>query len=138
MPLDDHQVAARLVQSAAPTTIVNKGGTPIVFALAHTTNPVTGDYDWTMPGYAFRVIDAWFLKTNGAGGAAHTWTLQNAANPITNALDTNVADNVVVRAGTILDGFHEFISGGTMRVAITDGGPVADRNGLLYVEGCLI
>lgn len=63
-----------------------------------------------------RIIDFYAVKTSTAGGAGDTLTLKNVATAITNALDLNVADKAVVRAGTIDDAQWEVAAGANLVV----------------------
>lgn len=78
----------------------------------------TGDVDVTVT-HKVRVLDVWLVKTAGAGGMSDTITVKNGATAITNALDINVADKTVVRAGTIDDAQWEIAAAGTLRVTRT-------------------
>lgn len=93
------------------------GGIPVVHRIA-VADGVTADVDVVLT-HKTLVTDVHLVKTAGAGGATDTITVKNAANAITNALDINVADKVVVRAGTIDDAQHEIAAGGTLRVTRT-------------------
>ena len=68
-----------------------------------------------------QIVDVVVIKTAGAGGASDTITVKNSTNAITNAMDINVADKTVVRAGTIDDAYYEIAAGGTLRVAMVNG-----------------
>jgi hypothetical protein len=70
------------------------------------TAGLTGDLE-VRPGRKVRVVDFWVVKTGGAGGAGDTFTLKNNTTAISDALDVNVADKTVVRAGTIDDASWE-------------------------------
>lgn len=93
----------------------------------------TADYDIVVPadGGNWRVIDFEFVKTVGAGGAANTCQLKNGATAITNAVDTNIADAVVARAGTISDAQHRVAAGGTLRVTNTKA--AGNAAGIAYI-----
>ena len=64
--------------------------------------------------YGIRVIDAWVVKTDAAGGA-ETLTISNAGAAITNAMDVNVAITSEVRATQINDANHEVAAGAELR-----------------------
>lgn len=93
------------------------GVAPIIFVFS--VGNAAGDVDKIMP-YKIRVIDAWAVKT-ATGGASDTVQVKNGATAITDALDLNVADKVVVRAGTIDDASRDVAAGGTLRVTSVDG-----------------
>ena len=78
----------------------------------------TGTIDTTLT-HKTRVIDAWLVKTGGAGGAGDTITVNNGATAITNAMSINVADQTVVRAGTVDDAAWDIAAAGTLRIVRT-------------------
>ncbi len=88
------------------------GSIPVIHRIVAST--LTGDVDVVLT-HKTRVIDAWCVPV-GAGAAADTITVKNAANAITDAMDCNVADNVMVRAAQIADANHEIAAGGTLRI----------------------
>jgi hypothetical protein len=88
------------------------GGLPILYRI--TAAALTGDVDVTLT-YKSRVLDVWCVAT-AAGGASDTITVKNGATAITNAMDLNVSDKVMVRASTIDDAAHEIAAAGTLRV----------------------
>jgi hypothetical protein len=96
------------------------GGVPVVHIIP-IPDAATGDVDVVLT-HKTRVIDCWAVKTGANGGAANTVQLKSAANAITNALDINVNDQTVVRAGTIDDARHVLDAGGTLRVTRTKAG----------------
>lgn len=69
---------------------------------------------------SYRVLDVVAYAT-AAGGAADTVTVKNGDTAITNALDLNVSDKVVVRAGTIDDAECVLEPGDTLTVATASG-----------------
>lgn len=97
------------------------GGLPVLFRIAAAA--LTGDTDVTMT-HKVRVVDAWCVAT-AAGGAGDTITIKNGATAITDAMDLNVSDKVVVRAGTIDDASHEIAAAGTLRVTGASGATAA-------------
>ena len=68
-----------------------------------------------------QIVDVVVIKTAGAGGASDTIQVKNGTTAITNAMDINVADKTVVRAGTIDDAAYQIAAGGTLRVAMVNG-----------------
>lgn len=116
MSLREHQ-AALLAVPSAPGTLKNKGAQPLVFAL-EIADGVTGDLDFTLPAFGLRLIDLYAVKTAGtAAASANTIQAQTGAGtPVTNALNMQVADQVLVRATTIDDAQHTFGPSGTLRI----------------------
>jgi len=104
-----------------------EGGFPVLHRINATA--LTGDVDVVLT-HKTRVIEAWAVQTGGAGGVGDTVQVKNGATAITNALDLNVADNTIVRAGTIDDAQHEVAAAGTLR--ITGASAV---NCIVYVLG---
>lgn len=93
------------------------GGIPVIHRVA-VADGATGDVDVTLT-HKTMVTDIWLMKTAGAGGASDTITVKNGSTAITNAMDINVADKVMVRAGTIDDAQGTISAGGTLRVTRT-------------------
>lgn len=81
----------------------------------------TGDVDRVLPT-KLRVIDVWGFKTGGAGGAANTVQVKNGATAITDAISTNIADNVRFTCGTRDDAQQDIAAGGTLRITRTKAG----------------
>lgn len=91
------------------------------FKLVHTIAVpagATGDINVTVT-HRVRVIDVHMVKRNAAGGGAGTITVKNGANPITNAMSIDVADQTIVAAATIDDAQRDIAAGGTLRVTRT-------------------
>lgn len=136
MPGHARQASARMVQAAA-------GAIPApscIAILAMTIADAAGSVNWTaVTGLSFRVLDFWYVKTGGAGGANDTAQLRTAGDVgISNAVSINVADQAVVRATSIDDATHE-IAGAGLRVNIADGNAGAtDLSGIAYVMIALI
>ena len=65
------------------------------------------------------ITDIWLMKTGAAGGGSDTIQAKNAANAITDAIDINVADKTMKRAGTIDDAYSLISAGGTLRITRT-------------------
>lgn len=107
-------------------------GVPVVHNVA-VPDGATGDVDVVITE-KMRVTAVRLVKTGGAGGASDTITVKNGTTAITNAMDINVADQTVVRAGTINDASWEIAAAGTLRVTRTkaSGANVAC---LVIVEG---
>lgn len=106
----DEQDAGNVAEVADVNVV---GGIPILYRITATT--LTGDVDVTLT-YKSRVIDVWAVAS-AAGGASDTITVKNGTTAITDALDLNVSDKVLVRAATIDDAANEIAAAGTLRVS---------------------
>jgi hypothetical protein len=74
----------------------------------------TGDVDVVVER-AFEVTEVVVQKRGGAGAASNTITVKKGATAISDALDMNVADKVLVRASTIDDAQSTLAAGDTLR-----------------------
>lgn len=94
------------------------GGIPVLFRI-DVADQASGNVDVTVT-HTIRVVDAWLVKTANASSAdANTLTVQSTAAAITNAMSLNaVADQVIVRAGSINDANHRIAGGGILRCAV--------------------
>lgn len=98
-----------------------EGGLEQVFIIP-VANVATHDVDVVVT-HDIRVIDAHVVKTGGAGGAADTIQIQTGAGAaISDAMNTNIADQAIVRAGAIDDATHRIAATGTLRVHSNNGG----------------
>lgn len=79
----------------------------------------SADYDITIKD-KIEVVDVLVQKRGGAGGAAGTVIVKNAANAISDAIDINDADVLLSRAASIDDAYSTIESGGTLRVSMVD------------------
>jgi len=132
MPRRAAQSSAPLVQTAAGNPLPLPCAVQVV---ALTVPDAAGVQAWTgLPGVAFRVLDFWVEKTNGAGGAGDTLQLRTAAGvAITDALSLNVADQAVVRAAAIDDAQHAIAAGGGLQVNVVDAnGGLTDLSAVAY------
>lgn len=68
---------------------------------------------------ALRIVDA-FCIALANGGAGDTIQVFNGANPVTNAMDLQGADQAIVRATTIDNAYQDFAEGATITVDPTD------------------
>lgn len=100
-----------IAKNAANVNII--GGIPVVHRVTCTT--LTGDVDVVLT-HKTRVLAVHCVAT-AAGGGGDTVTVGNGASAITDAMDLNVGDKVVVRAATVDDAQHEIAAGGTLRVS---------------------
>lgn len=93
------------------------GGIPVIHRV-DSPNSATGDTDVVLT-HKTLILDVWLIKTGAAGGASDTITVKNGATAITDAIDINVADKIVKRAGTIDDASNAIAAAGTLRVTRT-------------------
>lgn len=107
-------------QVVGAANVANAQVTPgqVILYRIDVADGATGNVDVVLT-YKSRVINAWVVKTVGAGGASDTITVNNGATAITDAMSINVADKTLVRAGAIDDASHEISSGGTLRIVRT-------------------
>lgn len=99
------------------------GAFPTSTKTVHVNSGTAGDVDVIL-SRKYRVIDAWCVN-QGAGGAADTIQIKNGANAISDAMDVNVADQIVTRVSTLDNAQWEIAAGGTLRVTnVSD--PVVD------------
>lgn len=93
------------------------GGVEECFVVA-IADGVTADKDITVND-KFEVTRVEVVKTTAAGGANDKITVKNGATAITDAMDINIADKAIVRAGTIDDAASVIAAAGTLRVTKT-------------------
>jgi hypothetical protein len=105
------------------------GGTPVVHRINIADTAADTDVVLT---HKTRITDVTVVKTTGAGGAGDLITVKNVTTAITNALDINVADKAVVRAGTIDDASHEVAAGAILRITAAK---VTNCACIVYVHG---
>lgn len=103
------------VRFAADANVI--GAIPVMHRV-DVADGVTGDVDVALT-HKTLVTDVWLVKTAGAGGAGDTITVKSTATAITDAIDINVADKVMKRAGTIDDSSATIAAGGILRVTRT-------------------
>ena len=85
---------------------------------------VSGTSSYTLVDAAefpFRVLDAWAVKTGGAGGASDTFLLTNDGTAITDAVDMNIADKTLARVATIDDAYHKINRSSKLGVTTASG-----------------
>lgn len=114
--LDEHDTALDKVDGTLANNHTTAG--PLYSHTVNVPDGVTGDVDVVITR-KIDVIDVIVRKQAAAGGANDKITVKNAADPITDDIDINVADKVVKRAGTIDDAFSQIAAGGTLRVTRT-------------------
>jgi hypothetical protein len=93
------------------------GGIPVLHRI-DVADGTTGDVD-TVLTYKTLITDIWLVKTGGAGGASDTITVKNGSTAITDAIDINVSDKVMKRAGTMDDAQTTVLAGGTLKITRT-------------------
>ena len=99
---------------------LNTSGAPLMLFRIVTTGAAGGETINVTMTHAVRVLDFWVVNA-AAGGAADTIQLLNSANAITDALDTNKADETITRATTIDETYHEIAAAGTLRITEANG-----------------
>ena len=127
--IEANSLTGLVVENVADANVI--GGIPVVHRIA-IADAATGDVDVVLT-HKTLIIDVHAVKTGALGGAANTVQVKNGATAITDALDLNVADEVVVRAGTISDASHEIAAAGTLRITRTKAGGNAAC--IVYVTG---
>lgn len=135
MPRRASQSSSPLVQTASGNPLPAPTGTSIHALTLGTDAP--GNYDWTgVAGRAFRVLRAWFQKSDGAGGAGDTVTLATAGGvAISNNMSINMVAGAIVEASSIDPATMGIAAGGGLRAVVVDGNAGAtDLRGVLYVE----
>lgn len=112
--------AGIVADQAAGTILGSNIAIPLRLSLT-IADGATANIDFTGLPYKVRVREVRVVKTSGAGGASDTIRVANGAttNWITDAMSINVADQTVVRAGTIDDAFYDLAAGATIRVVRT-------------------
>ena len=93
------------------------GGVPVMHRI-DVADGTTGNVDVVLT-HKTLITNVWLVKTAAAGGASDTITVKNSTTAITDAMDINVADKVVVQVGTIDDAQSTVSAGGTLRVTRT-------------------
>lgn len=96
------------------------GTVPLVFRFAF-ADGATNSQNKVMVNKV-RVLACEVLKTSGAGAAGNTVQVLQGGTAITNAMDTNVADEVIVRPATITDAQFDVTVGAQLRVTNTKAG----------------
>lgn len=109
-------------------------GIPVEYHI-DVANAATNDVDVVLTKKTL-ITDVEVIKTGGNGAASNTITVKNGANAISDAIDMNVNDKVVKRAGEIDDAQSTIAAGGTLRVAsVKSGGNAACK---VIVRGVLV
>jgi hypothetical protein len=132
------QSGARLVETAGANPLPSPS-IEGVFAL--TIPQAKGTTNWTgRAGMAFRVLEAWYVKTDAAVGvAAVTLVLQDQdGNLITNAMDISAVVDQGLLACTAIDDANHLIPAGEGLRVVTASANVPDCRGILYVRVALV
>ena len=116
---------AKLTPNAMNGTIVQDvandqltAGIPVIYKFV-CPDGATGDVDFVLAAGMgpITIIDAWALKTGGAGGGVNTVQVQTgAAAAVTSAMDLNLGDAFIGRTTTIDDATRRFAAGDTLRL----------------------
>lgn len=117
------KIADNVITGAKVGNVANAnttGGIEVLHRI-DVADAATGDIDVVLD-HKERVVDAWCVKTAGAGGAANTIQVKNGANAITDAMSININDQAIARAGSVDDAQHEIAAGGTLRITRTKAG----------------
>lgn len=101
-------------------TAQSAGGVPVVHVI-DIADAASGDTDLVITEKT-EILSISGFKRGGAGAATNTFTVKNGATAITNAIDGNVADKVVLAPSTIDDAQNVILAGGTLRVSHTKAG----------------
>lgn len=105
------------------------GGIPVVHRVD--IGDAAGDTDVTLT-YKTRVTDVHVVKTGANGGSGDLVTVKNGSTAISDAMNLNVNDQVIVRALSINDASHEIAAGGTLRVTAAKA---TNPSCIVYVHG---
>ena len=114
--LTANELTGRVVANGAAANVI--GAIPVRHI--YSIGDAAGNTDIVLT-HKTEITDIEVIKTAGAGGAGDTVQLFNGASAISNAMSLNVADQAVVRAGTIDDAQNVVAAAGTLRVTIVDG-----------------
>lgn len=103
-------------KSLIPPTAANGQTAPAIPIMIPITVPAgaSGDVDTTIDEKMV-VTDIVVHKTAANGGSGDTVTIKNGSNAISNAIDLNINQHVVARAGTINNTYRTIAAGGTLR-----------------------
>ena len=131
-------VAANAIGCANASSGANSNsiGTPVVIYRVPVAAGATADVDTLTTTHAVRVVDAWLVKTVGAGVAvASTIQVQTAAAAaVTDAISiNNLADTRLARAAQINDANHEFAAAAVIRIRRVRGGGGGGEDCIVYI-----
>lgn len=112
---------------AAVGATLGLGAQVKIWTLVIPSTAITGNYDFTLPSppngpAAVEIVDV-VVKKGGAGGAGDSFQLVNTLGAgITDAMAAIGAANQVVRPGLLARANTRILAGGTLRVAVVNGG----------------
>ena len=83
----------------------------------------------------FTLIDVQAKNIGGAGPANDTLTIKNGSNAVTDVMDMEGAENLIIRALNIDDAHHEIAAGSTLNVIALDHTGGDQRAKIVYITG---
>ena len=83
----------------------------------------------------FTLIDVQAKNIGGAGPANDTLTIKNGSNAVTDVMDMEGAENLIIRALSIDDAHHEIAVGSTLNVIALDATGGDQRAKIVYITG---
>ena len=83
----------------------------------------------------FTLIDVQAKNIGGAGPANDTLTIKNGSNAVTDVMDMEGAENLIIRALSIDDAHHEIAAGSTLNVIALDHTGGDQRAKIVYITG---
>jgi len=83
----------------------------------------------------FTLIDVQAKNIGGAGPANDTLTIKNGSNAVTDVMDMEGAENLIIRALSIDDAHHEISAGSTLNVIALDATGGDQRAKIVYITG---
>tara|TARA_R110000744_G_scaffold167120_1_gene284457 strand:+ start:212 stop:628 length:417 start_codon:yes stop_codon:yes gene_type:complete len=83
----------------------------------------------------FTLIDVQAKNIGGAGPANDTLTIKNGSNAVTDVMDMEGAENLIIRALSIDDAHHEIAAGSTLNVIALDATGGDQRAKIVYITG---
>ena len=83
----------------------------------------------------FTLIDVQAKNIGGPGPANDTLTIKNGSNAVTDVMDMEGAENLIIRALSIDDAHHEIAAGSTLNVIALDHTGGDQRAKIVYITG---
>ena len=112
----------------------NFGFIPVVLRVNTLAGAAGADVDLTMER-KFTLIDVQAKNIGGAGPANDTLTIKNGSNAVTDVMDMEGAENLIIRALSIDDAHHEIAAGSTLNVIALDHTGGDQRAKIVYITG---